>query len=139
MNNGKNWNLCYRSISNRPKAVVSHAAIERFSKALFGCCEVELDGMICRIGIHHPVPAGGDYSSGKSKASGSGFGVSSYQNWTNRANWTGKKPSLMAVLPRQKKGPVRRKDQTRKRYEVDGGGRWPGSPSRCSSRFGLAE
>ena len=38
-----------------------------------------------------------------------------------------------------KKGSMRRQDQTWKRYEVDGGGRWPGSPYRCSSRFGLAE
>ena len=122
-----------------PKGGRSHGAIERFSKVSSGSCEAVRDGTICRIGIHQPAHAGDDYSFGKSKASGSRSGVSSYQNWTNRANWTGKKPLLTAVLPRQKKGPMCRKDQTWKRYKVDGGGGWPGSPSRCSSRFGLAE
>ena len=32
-----------------------------------------------------------------------------------------------------KKGALCRQGQTRKGYEVDGGGRWPESPSRCSS------
>ena len=47
----------------------------------------------------------------------------------DEANWTGVKPSLTAVLPRRKKGALRGQNQTRKGYEVDGGGRRPGSSS----------
>ena len=42
--------------------------------------------------------------------------------------------SPMAVF-----GTMRRQDQMWKRYQVDGGGRWPGNPYQCSSRFGLVE
>ena len=138
-NNGRSWNLCFQNTCNRLKVVVSRGTIVKFLKGLSGFFAVEQDGKICRIGIHLQALAGGDCRSGKNKAFGLKSGVSSCLSWTNRTSLNGKKPLPMAVLPRQKKGLLCWKDQTRKRYEVDGGGRWQGSPYRCSSRFGLAE
>ena len=122
-----------------PKGGRSQSLTEKFLKVSYGYFVAEQNGKICLTGIHHRVLAGEDYSSGKNRAYGLKSGVSSCRNWTNEASWTGKKHLPMAVSHRQKKGAVRWKNQTWKGYEVDGGGRWQRNPSRCSSRFGLAE
>ena len=133
MNSGRRSNRCCPYTSPRPREDANAKAIERCLKGSPGYCAVGPAGRTCLNGIRHQAPVGGDCTNGKNRVFGSRSGVSSYPNWTNGANSNGKRPSPTAVLPRRKKGALRRQDQTRKRYEVDGGGRWPGSPSRCSS------
>ena len=55
-------------------------------KALSGYCGVVHDGTIYLIDIHQLAFAGQDYSNGKNKVFGSKYGLSSFQNWTNRAS-----------------------------------------------------
>ena len=43
------------------------------------------DGTTYRIDIHQLALAGEDYSNRKTKVFGSKYGLSSFQNWTNRA------------------------------------------------------
>lgn len=133
MNSGRRSNRCCRCISRPPKEDANARATAKSLKALPGSCGVEHAGKTCRNYTLRQRRAGDDCRNGRNRAFGLRFGVSSCRNWTNGANSNGKSPSLTAVLPRRKKGALRRQDQTRKRYEVDGGGRWPGSPSRCSS------
>ena len=133
INSGQRSNRYCRSTGPRPRGDADAGVTARSSKALPGCFAAEPAGKTCPSNTLHQRPVGGDCRSGKNKASGSKSGVRSCPNWTNRANSNGKRPLPMAVLPRRKKGARRRQDQTRKGYEVDGGVRWPGSPSRCSS------
>src|ERR1700677_1755584 len=99
------------------------------SGGFFGCSDPALVGKTCRRDTHLPALAGDGCGTGRSRMSGSPSGVSFWGNWTSRADSTGKRPLPTAPSPRQKKGRLRRKDQTRKGYEVDGGGKRP----RCSS------
>jgi hypothetical protein len=133
MNSGRRSNRCCRSTSRPAKEDADAKATARSSKALPGSCVVELDGKTCRKYIRRQRRVGDDCTNGKNRVFGSRYGVSSCPNSTNGANSNGKRRLPTAVLPRRKKGALRRQDQTRKGYEVDGGGRWPGSPSRCSS------
>ena len=72
------------------------------------------------------------------------------QQWEEQGVWLKIWPKFLSQLDQQgqldweetfadgsfasaKKGPMRWKDQRREGYKVDGGGRWPGSPYRCSS------
>ena len=139
MNSGRRSNRCCRSISRPPKEDADGRATAKSSKVLPGCFVVGPAGKIYPKHIRRQRRVGGGCRNGKNKVSGSRSGVRSCRSWTNSPNSNGKKPLSMALLPRRKKGALCRQDQTRKGYEVDGGGRWPGSPSRYSSRFGLAE
>ena len=133
MNNGRNSNRCCRSISRPPKEDANARATAKSSKALSGCFAVAPAGKIYPTHIRRQRRVGGGCRNGKNKVSGSRSGVSSCRSWTNSPNSNGKKRSSMAVLPRRKKGALRRQDQTRKGYEADGGGGWPKSPSWYSS------
>jgi hypothetical protein len=86
-----------------------------------------------------PAPAGGVCAIGKKKICGSRSGGASSANWTPRVGSTGKRPSPTAPSPRQKKGRLRRKNQTWQGYEVDGGGRRPRHSFGSSPRLGLPQ
>ena len=55
-------------------------------EGITGYCGVVHDGTIYLIDIHQLAFAGQDYSNGKNKVFGSKYGLSSFQNWTNRAS-----------------------------------------------------
>jgi len=77
--------------------------------ALSGSGQLGPDETTWLIDIHRLALAGQDYSHGKAKVFGSKYGLG------------------------KKKGPKPWKDQRRQEFQVDGGGRWPGSPYRCWS------
>lgn len=133
MNSGRRSSRYCRCINRPPKEDANARATAKSLKALPGSCAVARAGKTYRKYTLRQRRAGDDCRNGRNRVFGLGSGVSSCLNWMNGANSNGKKPSPTAVLPRRKKGARRRQDQTRKGYEVDGGGRWPGSPSRGSS------
>jgi hypothetical protein len=129
-NSGQRSNRCCLSTSPRPKEDANVKVTGKCLKGSPGCCAAAHAGKTCPRHIRRQRRVGGDYRNGKSRAFGARSGVSSCRNWTSGPNSSGKKRSLMVVLPQRKKGALRWQDQTRQGYEVDGGGRWPGSPSR---------
>lgn len=137
MSSGKRLSRCCQGSNRQRPAADVEPTIGDVLKASSGCCVPERDGRICPGNTLRPAPAGDGSTIGKTKASGSTSGARSLANWTSRDDSTGKKPSPTAVLPRQKKGLVHRKDQTRKGYEVDGGGKRPRSSSGSSTCLGV--
>lgn len=107
-------------------------------KVFSGCLKAAPAGAIFPADIPVPPPAGDGCGSGRSWASGWISGEPCWPSWTKGSIWTGKRPSLTAASPRRKKGALRRKNQARQGYEVDGGGRRPGCSSWKHTGVGLA-
>lgn len=126
MRSGKKSNRCCRS---RRVAGVSGLIIDRCSKGFCGCSRPAPAGAICPQNIPARPLAGDGWHVGKSKVCGSIFGAPFFRNWTRAAHWIGKRVFWMRASLRQKKGRVRRQNQTWQGHEVDGGGRRLG----CSS------
>src|SRR5690606_25636634 len=89
-------------------------------------------------GTRRRARAGVGSEIGKMPTSGFRSGVHSWASWMNKADSTGKKHSPTAASPRQKKGLVRRQNQTRQGYEVDGGGKRRRYSSGSSTHLGVA-
>src|SRR5882672_9614941 len=125
MSSGKRLNRCY------PKPVGASAVarpkiIAKSLREFCGCFEVARAGAICpRSWASVPASVGNACACGKSRKSGCGCGERSCPNWTGKASWTGTKHSSTGVLLLPKRGRVRRQNQARQGYEVDGGGRRP--------------
>lgn len=133
MSNGIRSSRCCRRSGGRPPVGDAGLMIDGALQAFSGCFVQARAGRICPGSIHRRAPAGGVCVTGKTRASGSTSGVNSWANLMTRGGSTGRKPLPTAALPRQKKGRLRRQDQTRKGYEVDGGGKRPRSSSGSST------
>jgi transposase len=83
---------------------------------------------VCPPNIPMALPAGVVYDCGKSRACGCAPGKRCWPDWISVSYWTGKKPSSTRPLLWRKRGLRCRKDPSRERYEVRGGGRRLGVP-----------
>src|SRR6266571_4684972 len=98
MSSGKKSRPCFPSPRPRCGVVPNRSPIVPVSRGFCGYCAQEPAGKICPSDIPHRVPAGDAYGTGKNRTSGSKRGG---LFWANSISL---KYSLMAALPRRKKG-----------------------------------
>jgi hypothetical protein len=116
------------SVISRTEAVgVGHEPpTVRVYRVVCGSCVPEPGGAICRRSIQTVLLAGGGCGCGRNSVSGCGLGGNCWRRWTSASCWTGRRHFWMQLLSPRKRGPRRRHDTSRERYEVHGGGRRPG-------------
>jgi hypothetical protein len=85
---------------------------------------------------HKQSPRGGRGRVNDRRMFGWRCGGPSWVSWTSKASSTGTRYSPTALLSRQKKGRLHRKNQTRKGFEAYGGGRRQGCAFGSSTYLG---
>src|SRR5664280_656701 len=100
--------------------------IAAVSKAFSGFSVLAHGGATCQPNIPMAPPAGVVCGGGKSRGCGCGPGKPCWPGWMNESCSTGKRPFSTRPLCWRKRGQRRRKNPSRERYEVHGGGRRPG-------------
>src|SRR5215472_4180370 len=111
MNSGEKSHPCFPSPRPLPGVVANHSPTGPVLKGFYGFYAPERVGKICPRHIPRPVHAGGVCGIGKNRTCGSRRGAHSSVNWIPKPNWIGLKRLPMAVLPRPKKGGLRRENQ----------------------------
>jgi len=103
-------------------------------KVFCGFCEPGRGGGTCPRSTPTVPPAGAVCGFGKRTEYGCGLGKRCWRGSISASCWTGKKPFWMRPSYWRKRGLRSRKDPSRERYEVHGGGRRPGHTYRSATR-----
>lgn len=138
MIDGRSSNRCCRRRRRRPRVGASPSTIGACWKASCGFCTAGRAGRISPRSILRRAPAGVGSAIGKSEVFGSRYGGPFWPIWTKPAGSTGRSRSWTRASSRQKKGRVRRKDETWQGNKVHGGGGRPGNSCWPPSGIGLA-
>ncbi len=126
--------ICFRhrSAGKMDGADLGHR-IAAVSKAFSGFSGWAHGGATCQANIPMAPPAGVVCGGGKSKGCGCGHGKRYWPGWMNESCSTGKRPFWTRPLCWRKRGLRSRKNPSRERYEVHGGGRRPGYTYRSAT------
>jgi transposase len=100
----------------------------RCLRVFSGCSGPAPNGARCHGGMAAPAPAGADSRSGKRPACCSASGEPSWPSSMTISSCAGMNALPMAASFLRKNGGEGRENQAAQGHEVDGSGRWPGTP-----------